>query len=77
MSETERLSQSRTGAVAFDEGLRKYMLGVYNYMAMGIFATALVAFFFLTNQAALQFAMGLRFVPFFGRLATCECREYR
>ncbi|MEM9839071.1 MAG: Bax inhibitor-1/YccA family protein [Pseudomonadota bacterium] len=69
MSETERLHQSRTGAVAFDEGLRKYMLGVYNYMAMGIAATALVAFFFLLNPAALQFAMGLRFIPFIGLIA--------
>lgn len=70
MSETERLSQqrARTGAVVFDEGLRKYMLGVYNYMAMGIAATALVAFFFISNRAALEFAMGLRFIPFIGIL---------
>ncbi|GGY47701.1 Bax inhibitor-1/YccA family protein [Parvularcula lutaonensis] len=70
MSETERLYQrAGTGAVAFDEGLRKYMLGVYNYMAMGVAATALIAFFFLTNPAALQFAAGLRFLPFIGVLA--------
>lgn len=70
MSETERLQQrAGTGAAVYDEGLRKYMLGVYNYMAMGIAATALVAFFFLTNQAALQFAMGLRFIPFIGIIA--------
>lgn len=71
MSETERLYQqrARAGAVPFDEGLRKYMLGVYNYMAMGVAATALIAFFFLTNQAALQFAMGLRFLPFIGLIA--------
>ncbi|MEM0928331.1 MAG: Bax inhibitor-1/YccA family protein [Pseudomonadota bacterium] len=69
MSETERLYREQTGAVAYDEGLRKYMLGVYNYMALGIAGTALVAFFFLTNQAALQFAMGLRFIPFIGLLA--------
>jgi len=64
MSETERLYREQTGAVAFDEGLRKYMLGVYNYMALGIAGTALIAFFFLTNPAALQFAAGLQFIPF-------------
>lgn len=69
MSETDRLHQrAGTGAVAYDEGLRQYMLGVYNYMAMGIAATGLVAFFFLTNQAALEFAKGLRFIPFIGLL---------
>ena len=70
MSETERLHQrARTGAAVYDEGLRRYMLGVYNYMAMGIAATALVAMFFLTNPAALETAMGLRFLPFIGILA--------
>lgn len=64
MSETERLYRQQTGAVGYDEGLRKYMLGVYNYMALGVAGTALIAFFFLTNQAALQAAMGLRFIPF-------------
>ncbi|MEM9988151.1 MAG: Bax inhibitor-1 family protein, partial [Pseudomonadota bacterium] len=72
MSETKRTydSQGTTlSGVAFDEGLRKYMLGVYNYMAMGIAATALIAFFFVTNQAALEFAVGLRFIPFIALLA--------
>jgi FtsH-binding integral membrane protein len=33
-----------TGAVAFDQGLRSYMLGVYNYMAGGLAITGVVAF---------------------------------
>jgi FtsH-binding integral membrane protein len=36
--------------VAVDEGLRAYMLGVYNYMAAGIALTGVVAY--LTNQLA-------------------------
>jgi FtsH-binding integral membrane protein len=71
MSETERLYRKNQGTagVAIDEGLRRYMLGVYNYMAMGVAATALVAMFFVTNQAALQFAMGLSFIPFIALIA--------
>lgn len=69
MSETNRLHQrSATGAAAYDEGLRSYMLGVYNYMAMGIAGTALVAMFFVMNPGAMQVAMGLRFLPFIGIL---------
>lgn len=37
-------SATRTGA-AVDEGLRSYMLGVYNYMAAGIALTGIVAYF--------------------------------
>ena len=35
------LDRSRAGAV--DEGLRTYMLGVYNYMTLGLGVTGLVA----------------------------------
>ncbi len=43
----ERLSRPVTGArtgADVDEGLRSYMLGVYNYMAVGIALTGLVAY---------------------------------
>lgn len=33
--------------VTFNEGLRQYMLGVYNYMGLGIAATAMIAFAFV------------------------------
>ncbi len=39
---------TRTGA-AVDEGLRAYMLGVYNYMAGGVALTGLVAYFIFTQ----------------------------
>ena len=35
---------SRSGAGAIDQGLRAYMLGVYNYMTLGLGVTGLVAF---------------------------------
>ena len=45
-------SAQRTG-VAVDEGLRSYMLGVYNYMALGVALTGFIAFAmtFLTTTA--------------------------
>lgn len=63
-----RTSTTVAGA-AIDEGLRRYMLGVYNYMALGIAATALISLFFLTNPAAMEMARGLRFIPFIALIA--------
>ena len=37
---------------AVDQGLRSYMLGVYNYMAGGVALTGLVAYLF--NQLAMR-----------------------
>ena len=34
------------GAVSYDEGLRSYMLSIYNYMASGVLLTGIVAFLF-------------------------------
>lgn len=36
---------SRTGALEIDEGLRQYMLKVYNYMTIGLLITAGVSYF--------------------------------
>jgi FtsH-binding integral membrane protein len=70
MSETERLHQrAGTGALAYDEGLRKYMLGVYNYMALGIAATALIAFAFIQNPQWIATVGSLGFLPFIGVIA--------
>jgi FtsH-binding integral membrane protein len=35
---------ARSGAGAIDQGLRAYMLGIYNYMTMGLGVTGLVAY---------------------------------
>src|SRR5690606_13612137 len=44
---------ARTGSAAvIDEGLRAYMLKVYNYMGLGLVVTGLVAWF--ANQAAVS-----------------------
>ncbi len=39
-----------TGVRSLDEGLRQYMLGVYNYMALGIGVSGLVAMLLAGNQ---------------------------
>ncbi|KKB10825.1 membrane protein [Devosia geojensis] len=52
MAEYDRQTlNARAGsAAAIDEGLRSYMLSVYNYMGLGLVVTGLVAYFF--NQWA-------------------------
>ena len=50
MSDFDRYASSRLGAgiarpgVAVDQGLRAYMIGVYNYMTLGLGVTGLVAY---------------------------------
>jgi len=51
----------RSGAsaqVEIDQGLRSYMLSVYNYMAMGLGLTGLIAYFVSTSPALLQAIYG-------------------
>lgn len=62
-------ASTRTGVgVAYDEGLRTYMLSVYNYMALGIAATALIAMFLTTNPALTNLLRGMVWLPFIGIL---------
>ncbi len=56
---------------AIDEGLRSYMLGVYNYMALGVAGTAAVTLFLMSNPALMMsIATGMsKWVLFAGILA--------
>ena len=47
-----------------DLGLRSYMLGVYNYMALGVAATAIITMAVAANPAALQAVYGLKWIFF-------------
>lgn len=62
-------TRANTGVV-YDEGLRAFMLGVYNYMALGVAATGLIAYFFVNNPelTAVMRTTPLRWVPFVGIL---------
>jgi len=66
-NETPRTQQGfgsvpRTGSlpagVTFDEGLRKHMLSIYNYMASGVLLTGVVALLTARSGLAMQFASG-------------------
>jgi FtsH-binding integral membrane protein len=52
------------GGVAVDEGLRAYMLGVYNYMAGGIALTGVVAYLVSTLAVAERVGGQIAFTPF-------------
>jgi uncharacterized protein len=52
-----------------DQGLRSYMLGVYNYMALGVAVTAIIAMAVATSPAALATVFGLRWLFFIGIIA--------
>ena len=43
---------------AFDAGLRRYMLSVYNYMASGVLLTGIVALLFASSGLAYQVLAG-------------------
>ncbi len=66
----QQASTTTAGGVAVDEGLRSFMLGVYNYMALGVAFTALVIVALGSNPALLQtLAMGpMKWVAFAGVL---------
>lgn len=52
---TKASSQSRgTQAATYNEGLRQYMLSIYNYMAVGLVITGAVAFFASSSAAFLN-----------------------
>ncbi len=60
----------RAGGVEIDEGLRQYMLGVYNYMALGVAATGLFSMFIASNPSLMMAIMTtpLKWVGFIGIL---------
>ncbi len=49
---------TRSGATSVDQGLRSYMLGIYNYMALGLGLTGLVATLVASSPALLQAIYG-------------------
>jgi uncharacterized protein len=65
-------SMNRVGADAaqIDQGLRSYMLGIYNMMALGVALTGLIALYIGNNEALLQtiYATPLKWVAMFAPL---------
>lgn len=52
------IRRAASQAVTIDEGLRAYMLKVYNYMTFGLGLTGVIAYLVGTNAAAMQAIMG-------------------
>ena len=77
MAELRYPSQTRAGSqVAVDQGLRSYMLGIYNYMALGVAVTAVIVMATFTipalgaiaNVLAFPAMLGLIGMGFFAQL---------
>lgn len=68
---TRPLSGSQSYDASIDAGLRKYMIGVYNYMAAGVAITGLVAYFVSTQPQMMQamFGTGLSWLVMLAPLA--------
>ena len=49
-----RMTHSQAYDASIDMGLRKYMLGVYNYMTLGVAITGLMAYVVSTQPAVMQ-----------------------
>jgi FtsH-binding integral membrane protein len=56
------MSRPQAEAARIDVGLREYMLRVYNYMALGVALTGLVAMLVAANPAVMQAIVGGPFV---------------
>lgn len=61
---------AQTGVASYDEGLRSYMLGVYNYMAIALALTGAVAYGTAASPQLIQLIFGtpLRWVVLFAPL---------
>lgn len=67
----EKMTRRQAYDASLDAGLRKYMLGVYNYMTAGVAITGLMAYVVSTQPALMQaiFGTGLSFVVMLAPLA--------
>ena len=65
MAESRYQPQIRTESRSeIDQGLRSYMQGVYNYMALGVAVTALITLAVASSPAAMQAVNSLKWVFF-------------
>lgn len=67
---TDSLTRAGAEAAQIDVGLRQYMLRVYNYMALGVAGTGIVAMLIAQNPAIMQAIVGgpMKWVLFIGIL---------
>jgi FtsH-binding integral membrane protein len=77
--ETLRRTTTATDALAIDQGLRAYMLRVYNYMGSGLALTGIVALLVSSSEAMMQtlFGTGLMWVVLFAPLGLVLFLSFR
>jgi uncharacterized protein len=65
-----QMGRAGTDAAQIDQGLRSYMLGIYNMMALGVALTGLIAMYIGNNESLLQtiYATPLKWVAMFAPL---------
>ena len=69
MAELRNFQQTGSqSAAAIDQGLRTYMRGIYNYMALGVALTAVIVLAVASNPAALAAVSSLKWVFSFATL---------
>ena len=56
-----KVKEAQQSTVVMDEGLRAYMLKVYNYMASGILLTGLISLIFFKHVESLHFIFSTAF----------------
>lgn len=63
--------QQSAGVAEYDEGLRAYMLKVFNHMGLGLVVTGLVAFFVASNESLMMkiYTTPLRYLVMFAPFA--------
>lgn len=68
MRNNSAAAQGAAQAASYDAGLRKYMLGVYNYMTGGVALTGFVAYL-MANMLPVETLLGMQMPFFIGMLA--------
>ncbi len=65
-----QMSRAGTDAAQIDQGLRSYMLGIYNMMALGVALTGLIALYIGNNESLLAtiYSTPLKWVAMFAPL---------
>ncbi len=66
VNQTRYATSTASSQAAYDEGLRQYMLRVYNYMTLGVALTGAVAWLVSSSPALLAPLMSLKFALFLG-----------
>ena len=72
MSFTNHRHSASVEGVYYDEGLRSYMVRVFNYMAIALGITGVTAYFVSSSASLLDPTIKIDFGSFFGKSITLK-----